>query len=341
MGDCSFSLAANGGVIADQIKPEKGGACRCWASPGYGWSYIMKVNKGLRLRPRQLGQRRQELLAHHPLRQAPGAHDRGSGDRGPRRRPPDGRSNRERLLSEGRTCRPASPLSFVLAREGKTRPPRATGCGRRSGGRSPAAFPDALAERMIDLADLRTGHRVLEPSSGTGRLMRAVLSAARVELVGVEISPRLVEATRANSILCQTDLRCADFLSLNADDLGGLRSSRHESAVRQRGGHPARSAGMLRAPGACWWRSAPTDPASVRLSASRPASAKIFPPTPSRRQGAPISRRCGSRRADLLGLSLRLDMRFIGTLSAASWARPLWNFSALSAALLASAPTVS
>ena len=38
-------LAASGGTAADQTKPEKHGACRCWASPRGGWSYIQKVNK--------------------------------------------------------------------------------------------------------------------------------------------------------------------------------------------------------------------------------------------------------------------------------------------------------
>jgi hypothetical protein len=38
-------LAASGGTVADKIGPEKGGACRCWASPRNGWSYIQKVNK--------------------------------------------------------------------------------------------------------------------------------------------------------------------------------------------------------------------------------------------------------------------------------------------------------
>lgn len=40
-------LAAAGGTVADRNAPEKGGAIRCWASPGYGkgWSYVQKVNK--------------------------------------------------------------------------------------------------------------------------------------------------------------------------------------------------------------------------------------------------------------------------------------------------------
>lgn len=40
-------LGESGGTVADRTGPEKGGACRCWASPGHGrgWSYIQKVNK--------------------------------------------------------------------------------------------------------------------------------------------------------------------------------------------------------------------------------------------------------------------------------------------------------
>jgi uncharacterized protein DUF3560 len=36
-------LADQGGTVADKIGPEKGGACRCWASPRGGWSYIQKI----------------------------------------------------------------------------------------------------------------------------------------------------------------------------------------------------------------------------------------------------------------------------------------------------------
>ena len=34
-----------GGTVADRTRPEKGGACQCWASPRQGWSYIVRVNK--------------------------------------------------------------------------------------------------------------------------------------------------------------------------------------------------------------------------------------------------------------------------------------------------------
>jgi hypothetical protein len=40
-------LAEAGGIVTDEVGPQVGGACRCWASPGYGrgWSFIKKVNK--------------------------------------------------------------------------------------------------------------------------------------------------------------------------------------------------------------------------------------------------------------------------------------------------------
>jgi len=38
-------LKQDGGIAADQKKPEIEGACQCWASPRGGWSIIQKVNK--------------------------------------------------------------------------------------------------------------------------------------------------------------------------------------------------------------------------------------------------------------------------------------------------------
>ena len=38
-------LAETGDTATDKTGPQKGGACRCWASPRGGWSYIQKVNR--------------------------------------------------------------------------------------------------------------------------------------------------------------------------------------------------------------------------------------------------------------------------------------------------------
>ena len=63
--------------------------------------------------------------------------------------------------------------------------------------------PPALARRMVELADVRPGHRVLEPSAGTGRLLQALPTGC--DVTAVEISPTLAR---------QIGARCVDFLSL-------------------------------------------------------------------------------------------------------------------------------
>mgnify|MGYP001768267444 CR=1 FL=1 len=63
--------------------------------------------------------------------------------------------------------------------------------------------PPALARRMVELADVRPGHRVLEPSAGTGRLLQALPTGC--DVTAVEINPALAR---------QIGARCADFLSL-------------------------------------------------------------------------------------------------------------------------------
>jgi protein-L-isoaspartate O-methyltransferase len=84
---------------------------------------------------------------------------------------------------------------------------------------APQLFPTpaSLADEMVRRADLAPGHRVLEPSAGTGALLRAI-SAAGVDVAhvtAVEINQRLAEAlpaTLAVRVLAE------DFLTV---DVGG------------------------------------------------------------------------------------------------------------------------
>ncbi len=71
--------------------------------------------------------------------------------------------------------------------------------------------PSALAARVVDVAGIKAGHRVLEPSAGTGALLDWIFSSA--EVVAVEINQSLADRLRAKG----TDTRCADFLSCNGD----------------------------------------------------------------------------------------------------------------------------
>lgn len=68
--------------------------------------------------------------------------------------------------------------------------------------------PPALAARMVEMAGIEPGMRVLEPSCGTGNLVHAIDEAGG-EVFAVEINPLLAAATKA---------LCADFLTLSWSD---------------------------------------------------------------------------------------------------------------------------
>lgn len=75
--------------------------------------------------------------------------------------------------------------------------------------------PPELAERMAARAELWPGARVLEPSAGTGRLIRAIYAEAAAEVVAVEVNPELAEMLRKGD--GRIDVREADFLACNGD----------------------------------------------------------------------------------------------------------------------------
>jgi protein-L-isoaspartate O-methyltransferase len=87
--------------------------------------------------------------------------------------------------------------------------------------------PPELAKRMAELASIQAGQRVLEPSAGTGNLLRPVFNrftgpdCGRV--VAVEINPRLADNLRHDRQLRvyaneeNYKIICADFLECNGD----------------------------------------------------------------------------------------------------------------------------
>lgn len=58
--------------------------------------------------------------------------------------------------------------------------------------------PPSLAARMVELADIERGHAVLEPSAGTGNILRAIREATNGGAVrtAIEINPRLCDSLR-------------------------------------------------------------------------------------------------------------------------------------------------
>lgn len=84
----------------------------------------------------------------------------------------------------------------------------------------PQLFPTPrdLADRMAKEAGIEAGHRVLEPSAGTGNLIGAMGCLWHVDggaLVAVEINHQLAGRLRQDYPL--TDVRAADFLACNGD----------------------------------------------------------------------------------------------------------------------------
>jgi phospholipid N-methyltransferase len=80
--------------------------------------------------------------------------------------------------------------------------------------------PPALAERMVREAGIEPGHRVLEPSAGTGNLWRAIGRERDVQ--AVEIDARLCEALSrefTTGDVCLNVLQ-GDFLDIDPSQLG-------------------------------------------------------------------------------------------------------------------------
>lgn len=248
-------LAAEGGTVADRTGPEVGGGCRCWASPRGGWSYIKKVNKvsvtlldnwhnGGRNFTRTIPF--DKLAAIMTRAQVEEAREAG----------------RLRDISAG-----GEVIGFDLA-EGS--PDRITKAAKpepkaeaadfaamretlRNGGvqvvTAPQLFPTPpdLAARMVELADVRPGHRVLEPSAGTGAILDALNGHAKecAHVVAVEINPtlggRLDDTGRAVVI--------GDFLKCDPETLWGafdrvLMNPPFENGADIR--HIRHAAGMLK-----------------------------------------------------------------------------------------------
>jgi phospholipid N-methyltransferase len=94
---------------------------------------------------------------------------------------------------------------------------------------APQLFPTPqwLARRMADEAGILAGRRVLEPSAGTGNIIRAIMDNATgadcVHIVAVEINPALaqgLEQQRSKTVYANDSnfsIHCADFLECNGD----------------------------------------------------------------------------------------------------------------------------
>ncbi len=82
--------------------------------------------------------------------------------------------------------------------------------------------PEALAEEVAEAAEIEPGMTVLEPSAGTGNLLRAIrkVSEAQAICTAVEVNAKLCEQLR--SVEPGTRVECADFLQMSPETLGSF-----------------------------------------------------------------------------------------------------------------------
>lgn len=226
-------LADGGGTVADRTGPEKGGAVRCWASPGYGkgWSYIQKVNKvsvsvldnwgnGGGNFPRTIPF--DKLIEIMPaatladLRSA-GRIAETADKTGFYVRPEGDGESRAPTRDEARFI---AHNDAVQAQKAEAAPFAAMKETLRAGVQvvtAPQLFPTPpdLAARMVEIAEIHEGARVLEPSAGTGAILKAI--GPQPDKVAVEINPELVKQLARGGAGSGARIIAADFLQCNGD----------------------------------------------------------------------------------------------------------------------------
>lgn len=75
--------------------------------------------------------------------------------------------------------------------------------------------PRSIALQMIQKASIVSGNRVLEPSAGTGKLVKEIFDAAPVWITAIEIMPQLVEAMESQWRTSRIKCVCKDFLQFD------------------------------------------------------------------------------------------------------------------------------
>lgn len=223
-------LADSGGIATDRTGPEKGGACKCWASHRGGFSYIVKVNQ----------------VTVTVLDNWGNTNADGSPGRNFTRTIPFDKLSGIMTADEVETARNEKRLieypdktGFILA-DGppKSENPVVQKLIDASESLADAPFdamkaslaagvqivsapqlfptPPALAERMVTAAAILPGHLVLEPSAGTGAIV-AELAKIDTETVAIEINSNLCGQLEKRFPSYRVNVRCADFLELNGE----------------------------------------------------------------------------------------------------------------------------
>ena len=210
-------LAEAGGTAADQVRPEPGGGCQCWCSPPgpHGWSTIRKVNRTsvtVEDNWRNGGKNFTRTIPFDKLRAVMSAAEVAESRAAGRLRD-TGDGIGFVLLDQVQVAhtpgQPDSEPTDIAAMRTTLRDGIKVAA-------VPSLFPTPpdLAARMVELADIQPGHQVLEPSAGTGNLVRAIVDGEpRCEVCAIEVNPELAERLRQNFPLGRVAIRNDDFLA--------------------------------------------------------------------------------------------------------------------------------
>ena len=239
-------LADGGGTATTRTGPEKGGAVRCWASPKGGWSLVQKVNKvsvsilhtwghGAPFTITMPFDKLAAVMTAAQVAEARAAGrvvETGDGIGFYLREPPApddgqgaGQERQEDRAAAGEEAPPA-PAALPAPAAATAEEFDAMRAALKQGMRVVVAdqlvpTPPDLAAAVVDAAEIEPGHRVLEPSAGTGRLLDPLFNSEGTEwalgnggeLVAVEINSELAKALRRQYVAAT--VQCADFLSID------------------------------------------------------------------------------------------------------------------------------
>lgn len=211
-------LAADGGTASDKVAPEVGGAVQSFWAPRGGWAYIQKVNKvTVTILHTWHGERISQQK--EPLDKLCGVMSK---------------AQVEQARAEGRLQEREDKIGFYLSGETTPEPTKTPekptelnafeqmAQTLKAGVQvvsAPQLFPTPadLAQRVVELAEITAGDKVLEPSAGTGNLVRSIIEhgAFASDVVAVEINGAL--AGKLSSQFPGVSVKHSDFLTLNGE----------------------------------------------------------------------------------------------------------------------------
>ena len=235
-------LANAGGTVADQVKPEKGGAVLCWVSRG--WSIIQKVNRITVTVLDNWGNGGRDFTRNIELDKLQGVMTRAQVDQARAAGRLANETPRGFQLMDATQAAPVAtdhtdtretsdtpaPELHDTPRDLESAPAldadklQALRATLKAGGAvvavAPQLFPTppALAARMVELANIERGALVLEPSAGTGNLLAALYAATECQVHAVEINATLARTLGDQFYTRLARVFQADFLSWTPPD---------------------------------------------------------------------------------------------------------------------------